>query len=211
MNRIAAALALLILALGITAPAQARSWVFRVYLDGREIGRHSFTQQALGDEVRLVSEARFEVGFLFLTAYRYTHHAEERWRGECLVGLEARTETNGEREDVRMTADGTRWRVERTGGRDEHSGCLKTFAYWNPAILSEPQLLNAQTGELLPVKFTSLGTETLTVNGRPTVAQRLRLTAKKLSIDLWYAGDEWIALESATDGGRRLRYEKTQP
>jgi hypothetical protein len=45
------------------------------------------------------------------------------------------------------------------------------------------------------------------VRGRPVAASRHRLTGPGLSIDLWYAGAEWVALESSLEGGRRLRYE----
>jgi hypothetical protein len=36
---------------------------------------------------------------------------------------------------------------------------------------------------------------------------RHRISGTGLQIDIWYAGDDWIALEALTDGGRRLRYE----
>ena len=43
----------------------------------------------------LTSEAHFRVRFLFIDAYRYEHRARERWQGDCLESLEARTDTNG--------------------------------------------------------------------------------------------------------------------
>lgn len=57
------------------------------------------------------------------------------------------------------------------------SGCAMTFAYWNPAFRSQPRLLNPQTG-------------------------------KDLDMTLWYSAedDRWVALESLTNGGRRLAY-----
>ena len=178
-------------AFSIDSQAVSRSWNFRVLLDGREIGRHTFSREEAGDAARVVVEARFDVRFLFVTAYRYEHRAEERWRGGCLVSLEARTDDNGVRKDVRVQP------------RD----CTWSFAYWDPAILRADRLLNAQTGEVLPVRATALGVETIPVRGRETAATRHRLTAPGLSIDLWYDGPEWVALESSVEGGRRLRYE----
>jgi len=173
------------------AESAARSWNFRVLLDGREIGQHSFTREGDAEGVRVVSEARFQVRFLFLNAYRYEHRAEERWRDGCLVSLEARTDDNGVRKDVRARP----------------ADCTRSFAYWDPAILRTERLLNAQTGELVAVRSTALGVESIPVRGRETSASRHRLTAPGLSIDLWYAGTEWVALESSVEGGRRLRYE----
>lgn len=205
MRRLVALLATLA-ALG-DAEAARRAWNFKVYLDGEAIGRHNFTADAQGGELRLASSAKFEVRFLLVTVYSYDHRAEERWRAGCLTGLEARTVTNGTVEEARLTRAAGRWQVSRPAGREEHEGCLKSFAYWDPAILAAPRLLNSQTGELTPVTTAFVGNETRAVRGRPTETRRHRLTGTRLAIDLWYAGDEWVALESATDGGRLLRYE----
>lgn len=168
-----------------------QSWTFRVLLDEREIGRHTFTREESAGGARVVSEARFDVRFLFVSAYRYEHRAEELWRGDCLVRIEARTDDNGVRKDVSARP----------------TGCTRSFSYWDPAILGAERLLNAQTGEIQPVRWMPLGAESIAVRGQATSANRHRLTAPGLSIDLWYAGRDWVALESALEGGRRLRYE----
>jgi len=173
-----------LLALAAHAQAASQSWSFRVFLDGRDIGRHTFVREEAGEGARVVSEARFEVRFLFLTAYRYEHRAEEQWRGRCLASLDARTDDNGAEKVVRVRP----------------TGCIQSFAYWDPAILTADRLLNAQTGEVVPVRASDLGAQ----DG----AHRYRLTGPGLSIDLWYAGRDWVALESSVEGGRRLRYER---
>jgi hypothetical protein len=174
------------------AAAETRAWNFRVFLDEREIGWHSFTLNERGAERELRSEARFAVKLLSLTAYRYEHQATERWLDGCLRELVARTDDNGER-------DAVDWRG--TGG-----GCDMSFAYWNPQILQARRLLNAQTGESVPVSVGELGEQTIEVRGQSVKAQRYRLSGPGLQIDLWFAGSEWLALESAAKGGRRLRY-----
>ena len=181
----------LALACAPAAEAASRNWNFRVLLDGREVGRHTFSREEAGGEARVVSDARFDVRFLFVTAYRYEHRAHERWRGDCLVSIEARTDDNGVRNEVRMRP----------------TECVRSFCYWDPAILGASRLLNAQTGEIVAVRSTALGAESLSVGGREVRAERHRLTGANLSIDLWYAGRDWVALESSVAGGRRLRYE----
>ena len=45
------------------------------------------------------------------------------------------------------------------------------------------------------------------VRGGRVMARRYRIDGAGNPIDLWYsANDEWLALESAVAGGRRLRY-----
>jgi hypothetical protein len=190
-----------------TAHAELNTWKFRVLLDGREIGHHQFTLRGAREERELRSEARFDVRVLFVSVYSYLHEAVERWNGNCLQSLVSRTKTNGETESVSAAVRGNRLVVERPESRDEHEGCVMSFAYWNPQILKARRLLNSQTGELLPVTVASQGEETIKVRGQPLTAQRHRLSAPQLTVDLWYAGGEWIALESPAKGSRRLRYE----
>ena len=149
---------LVALAFAVPASAAAGAWNFRVMLDGREIGRHRYELQPRDDGMELRSEARFDVRFLFVSAYRYEHEAVERWQGGCLRELQSRTVTNGERVAVSARDAGGQLTVDRPGGRDVHPGCVLSFAYWDPRILEARALLNSQTGELVPVQVTRRGT-----------------------------------------------------
>jgi hypothetical protein len=202
-------LAALLLLVGLVPDAlgEVRFWNFRVTLDGREIGQHRFTLTTTGDARELRGEARFDVRVLFVSAYRYFHEAVKRWNGGCLDSLVARTETNGARQDVSASARGDRFVVERPDRREEHRGCVMSFAYWNPGILQANALLNSQTGEFVPVTITAQGDDRVDVRGRTLSAQRHRIVAPQLRIDLWYADGQWVALEALAQGGRRLRYE----
>jgi Family of unknown function (DUF6134) len=189
------------------AHAETRSWNFRVWLDDRESGRHRFTLEGSGEQSELRSEARFDVLLLFIDAYRYRHEAIEHWNRNCLQSLASRTDANGERLAVSAVADGSRLVVTRAAGRSEHEGCVMSFAYWNPQILTANRLLNSQTGELLPVTVTPQGATTVVVRGEPRTAQHYRISAPGMPIDVWYVDANWVALEAPAGHGRRLRYE----
>lgn len=193
------------------APAFAASerWHFRVLLDGRDIGHHRFTAQVDGDALVLRSEADFDVRLLKVPVYRYVHAAVEHWRDGCLESLDARTETNGRLATVSARIENGFLAVERSRGIERHGGCVMSFAYWDPRILQARRLLNSQTGELVPVEIKALGDERRILDGREVLARRYRLVGPSLEIDLWYADRRWIALEAATESGRRLRYEPT--
>ena len=171
-----------------------REWRFDVSLDGRHIGEHRYLLREAPDSRELVSEARFNVRFLFFDAYRYEHRAQERWRGDCVERLDSRTDTNGKKTAVEMTPP--------------PGDCVQTFAYWNPSILEARRLLNPQTGEYVYVEVTPMGREIIA--GRQT--ERFRLLGdgrSPLEIDLWYTpARDWVALESRTPEGRRLRYDR---
>ena len=199
--------AALLLATSLHAAGEPRVWDFRAFLDDSPIGYHRFTLLEQGARRELKSQSRFEVKVLFVTAYRYAHDATEFWRGDCLESLTARTDDNGDRPSVDAAADGERLAVATGKGRQTIAGCVMSFAYWNPQILRQARLLNAQTGEYEAIKVSALGEESIAVRGAPVAAKRYRITGPKNPIDIWYSlADEWVALESTVAGGRRLRY-----
>lgn len=190
--------------------ASLDEWNFRVYLDDAEIGYHNFRLIDEGGRQQLMTEAEFQVKFLFITAYRYEHTNQETWQGDCLQEISARTDANGKRFVVSGAQEENGFAVTANQEQSEISGCVKTFAYWNPEILHEPALLNSQTGEVLPVTVTPVAEEMLLVRGEKTPAMRYKLTARNMELDIWYSSDDrWLALESTVKGGRKLRYELT--
>jgi hypothetical protein len=201
-------LSMLLLSASATASASTEEWRFRVFLDDAEIGYHRFSLQGDGPERQLESEARYNVKFLYVTVYRYAHDSRERWQGNCLKQVEANTQDNGKTLAVRGTQAGDRFVVTNTRGQANLPACVMTFAYWNPDLLGQSRLLNVQTGEYMDVQVRVLGEETLTVRGTAQRALRYALETRDFRIDLWYSPNkEWLALESNTEGGKKLRYQ----
>lgn len=199
---------LMLLGLG-SALAQAgqQHWVFEVFLDDRAIGEQRFTVLPEADSLRVDIEARFDVDFLFFNAYDYQHRNTERWRGDCLDTLESETDDNGTRYRLRGSRRDDGFHLEVNGEPTLLPACVMSFAYWNPAILDQSALLNTQDGRLMPVRVATLGEETIGVNDEPVAAERFRLEAEDLTIDLWYAREDrrWLKLESLVEGNR-LRF-----
>jgi hypothetical protein len=205
MNR--ALIMLLVMAPGLAIANTGEEWRFRVLLDGQDVGTHTYRLEYRDGERRVQSNAQFNVKFLFIDAYTYAHTALERWTGNCLNTIESRTDDNGDRFSVQGVRRGSRFDLAATGIRSELPGCVMSFAYWNPAMLRQGQLLNAQTGELLDVRVEPLGEETLSVRSAPVAARRYALHTPKFRIDVWYVADrQWVQLESTTESGRKLRY-----
>jgi len=201
-----AALAAALAALPASANTESE-YRFRVMLGNSEIGEHRFRIERDGKASRVESVADFAVKLFIVEAYRYRHKANERWVGNCLAEIEAQTDDNGKRVDLRGIRREDAFIVESPQGRSGLPSCVMSFAYWNPAILSQPRLLNSQTGELVPVEVVPLGKEVIPVRGVQTPAKRYALRAPDFRIDLWYALDErWIQLESTTASGKPLRY-----
>jgi len=187
--------------------AQATSERFTAYLDDKPIGYHRFALSEENGERRLVSEARFDVKFLFVSAYRYAHDNREYWHGDCLARIEAVTDANGKNYRVRGRLTNDEFEVDTGREQTALPACVMSFAYWNPQFLQQPRLLNAQNGEYLDVSVRDLGADTITVRGTEQPARRYRLEARGFQIELWYSLQrEWLALDSITESGKRLRY-----
>jgi len=207
------AMALLGFALAMPASATNRAdevteWDFDVYLNDKKVGKHSFRVSESGAVKQVKSEARFKYTILLIPAYRYEHVAAERWSGQCLVEIDARTNANGDRIELSGEKTGSGFRIDREAEPVELPECVMTFAYWNPNFLQQSRLLNPQTGDYVDVTVEEIGEETLEVRGESIPATRFRLTANEIDMTLWYSpNDEWLALESIAKGGHIIRYE----
>ncbi len=189
--------------------ATSRTFDFDVYLDDSKIGWHRFDiSRTEAGEREVKSEARFDVKFLFITAFRYRHENSERWVGDCLAEMDADTNSNGKRISVRGERRDAGFVVEKDDGRTELPSCVMTFAYWNPDFLKQPKLLNPQTGEYLDVEIEKLDSETLRLGDSEVEATAYAIRARGVEVTVWYStNNEWLALESQAKGGRTIRYE----
>lgn len=189
--------------------SNVQEWRFRVYLDDQPIGYHTFRLTPQGEGRRTIDiNAQFDVKFLFFNAYQYRHANTEQWQQQCLRSLRSETNDNGKQSGIRGAVNNGRFYLDTGAERTTLGNCVMSFAYWDPNILEADRLLNAQTGEYVGINVMSLGQEQIPVRDQAISADRYRLVADKAIIDLWYAADSrrWLALQSTTESGRKLRY-----
>ena len=194
------------------AQETTRSWNFSVLLDGSKIGYHTYRVTETDGARQVQSEAKFDVKFLFINAFRYRHNFTETWANDCLIDIEASTNANGKRFEVNgeRTDYGFFVRADKDSDTIENElpECVMTFAYWNPDFLQQQRLLNPQSGEYLDVTVEELEPQPIAVRGEQVTARVFSVKAKKMQLKLWYSDDnEWLALESLAKGGRTIRYE----
>jgi Family of unknown function (DUF6134) len=190
----------------------AKHWHFAVSLDGKPIGEHDFAVAQDGDNVDVAIHARFKVRMAFIPLYGYDHQDHEVWRGGCLAQMDSQTNDDGKKLVVHGAAKGDVFEVKGPQGEATLPACVKSFAYWDEGFLTEPRLLNSQTGEYEAVNLTRRGVDTFQVRGKSIAAQHYSLRTAHFGIDLWYSSQgEWVALESHLENGRTLRYDIEQP
>jgi hypothetical protein len=190
-------------------PSDSLEWRFQVYLDNKKIGWHEFKVDPAGELLTVETEARFDVKFFFITAYKYRHRNVETWDSMGLVSIDAYTNANGKEYQVRGERTEENFRVSSGDTIATLPMGLKSFCYWSPDILDESRLLNSQTGEYEQVEVIEQGVDSVSYLGELIPARQFDLMVKGQPISVWYAVDDdrWLALESLTEGGRVIRYE----
>ena len=195
------------LAAAVTSAADSsREWHFHVTADGRSIGTHTFKVTGDPDNRTVETNAVFTAKALMIPIYHYEHRDRESWKGGCLQHIDADTNDNGRTYPVHGHADSRGLHLQSGAVLP---GCVQTFAYWDRSFLQQSHLLNSQTGEFTSITTTHLGTERITVLRQTVDAEHYQLKTPRFSIDLWYStSGEWLALESLTENGHRLKYEQ---
>ncbi len=197
--------------LAAATTGSADELLFRVMLDDKDIGVHRFSVDRRDDGERVDIQADFDVTFFAIPVYSYDHRNREVWRDGCLARIESTTDDNGDEFRVDGEDVGDRFVVSTRSERVElDAECVMSFAYWNRDFLTQGRLLNAQTGEYLPVSLEDLGTEQLRLGENSVTAQGYRLSNRdeEIDIDVWYESGtgRWLSLESRVGGERTLRY-----
>ena len=177
--------------LPVQAAASVREYSFKAWIDDRKVGSHNFTVTQDGDITKVQADARFVVKLLFVKVFDYQHTITEQWRGDCLVDVESATRSNGKKTTV-------------SDAVIEGAACPSSFAYWDRAKISKPELLNGQTGEFLPSTLERV--QRSRIPRTNIEADSYILTTSMGPIQLWYGdNDEWLALQSQVDD-RTLTY-----
>jgi len=201
-HRILTALVLLSGAL-FAIPTFAREWHFDVSVDGLPIGSHDIVLQENGDARSVKSDMRF--GVLGMSSYQ--QHQEETWQGNCLARLDTRTEEKGNVTTVAGRLEAGAFAIEGPRGHEQLPACVMSFAYWNPRVLKQTNLINVQTGASTPITVHALDKEAYTVRGASVEATHYRIDTARNRIDVWYSPDgEWIGLRSTSQQGHVLAY-----
>jgi hypothetical protein len=175
---------------------------FEVFLDDREVGRHTFELLEKGDSIQVSSSMALDFKLFKIKRVKYRHQADEVWESGCLVSLQSETEKQGKSFAVDASTDQTGLVVQRPKEIETLDGCVRGFSYWNPEWLQGAYLLNAESGINVPVEINSR------ISAQDSITH-IALTLPNADIDLQYddAG-EWLSLQTELLIGGTLRYQR---
>ena len=179
-------------------------YTFDVFFDDRLIGEHQFVRSSneTGEEI-VTSRASLALKILFFNAFKYEHSSREIWRDGCLVELEATTNTKkGEQTTTLRSQSGEPSLTVNGDAKDLPNGdsCLSSFAYWRTDLSKRTLLMNAQSGDFIPVEMS-------TSTDPETIERRTIIAANKLNIEVQYdSRGKWIGLQTALSNDHQLTY-----
>ena len=126
---------------------------FKVFLDDREVGWHTFTLTETDGDLLVTSNAKMDFRVLLFKKIRYRHEAREVWRDGCLQSIESATERNGEKTAISGSLSRGQFVVNQRDGETQLGDCVKSFAYWRPEWFQDNFLLNIETGDYTEVEL----------------------------------------------------------
>ena len=165
---------------------------FSVFRGDSPIGHHRLSFEKAGEDLLVNVDIELKVKFAMFTLYDYKHRSQETWRDGRLVGLDTKTNDNGDKFFVRAAATQDGLSVESTSGAYVAPADILPTSYWRSDTVDQSKLLNTQDGRLLEVAVEKLGEEPVRAGDREIPAKRFRFSGD-LELELWYGESaEWL-------------------
>ena len=127
-----------------------------------------------------------------------------RWRGIFGVHTWIAYKKAGASEYRRTEVIGWGARYRETVVYDRNGIPDRYWYGYEPELLAD---IRGQQAETAIARIEELAPRTIPYRGSVIEAQPYRLTGKDLQLEVFYADDRWVGLESIVEGGRILRYE----
>jgi hypothetical protein len=184
--------------------------LFTVLRGGAPIGRHRVAFAQSGATLAVEIEIDLEVRFASIPFYRYVHRSREEWEGRRFVGLDARTDDNGTRTEVRVRQAAGGLAVAGSGGEFLAPPETKPTSYWHEDMTRRTRLLDTQAGTLIDVSARQTGTERASIAGREVDMRVYEVTGDLTSRLGYTRAGEWVDLEFKARGST-IRYRRDTP
>ena len=210
MLRLLPLLALLIVGAATASAAQnlpyGQGQSFAVFRNGEQIGRHTLSFQHNGPNVTVATNIDFAVKLLGITAYRYSHRAQEMWAGDTFQYVATQTDDNGKKFSVKAQRTPNGIAVERTGGQQVLPPDVLPSTHWNIRQVKQQILLNTQDGTEAKVQVSEVGREKIKTLKGWLDATRFRYTGD-VTKDQWFDDrGRWVKTTFKASDGSTIEY-----
>ncbi len=167
------------------APPSGGVLDFTVLRNGSEVGRHEMLFRSEADGLKIDIRTNVAVKVAFITAYRFEHEGHEVWQGAHLARLWSKTNDDGTKHVLDVTAGGDSLVVMADGKEPEKSTASIPASLWNERIVQQKSILNTLDGSRMAIQVADLGTEAVLVKGAKIPARHYAITGD-LQREVWY-------------------------
>jgi hypothetical protein len=172
--------------------------VFDIVRGGDKIGTDTVDIERQNDTTTVKIKTDVSVKVMFIEAYRYEHSCNETWKNGQLIAFKSRTNDNGTKHSIDVTAAPDKLSMEADG---KHSDLPKTAApesLWGKDAIHQFDAFDPDTGKPLSIQVTDLGNETLTIQGVTHQAHHYKIAdtlTGDFTRDVWYDGDVLVRIK----------------
>jgi len=204
---VAAALVLPARAFAYDAPKS--DFAFQVLRDGNPIGTSTIDVRSDAQGTNVEIATHIAVKFAFVVVYRFDQTEKEFWSPDGrLLALDATTDDNGSRHNMRADNTGIALKIETDGTSRSVPPQTVPMSLWNASLLAQRSALSTRDGAIVPVKVYDKGTETVAVRGSPVRAHHYVVTTT-FPEDVWYDSDNHLVqMELKGRDGSVVRYQR---
>lgn len=185
---------------------------FDILKDGDPMGTHIIEFDHRNNLVTSQINIKLKIKMGFITLYGYEHSNTEIYRGHQLVSINAKTNENGNKSEVRASLEGDAILVECPEGDYKAPRNISAATYWHKDMLFKQKALNTQSGQLEALDVVMLETGYIDVAGEKVLADHFLIRAPEDDIHIWYHNrtGEMLDLRLETQGVK-IEYERTTP
>ena len=189
-----------------TQPPPDETLHFAVLRDGNPIGTTTIRVQHGGPNLLAETVTHIKVKLGFLTLYTFDQSEIEHWADGHFQTLSAQTDDNGARHTVSAQAEGGAIEVDADGKSRRIDRAIIPGSLWNPALVSQKDVLDLQDGSIVPQHVLDRGIEQIALGGRPTAAHHY-LIEGTFAQNVWYDQDHrLVKMEMRGSDGSRIEY-----
>lgn len=168
---------------------------FNVLREGKPFGSHTVTFAAGPDGTLTAKTAvSLKAGLGPVTVFRYKLDATETYADGKLVALTGAVNDDGKKRSVKATRSGAVLNVKGSDFTGAAPTGIVPASHWNIAQTKSSQLLSTEDGEIIDVRVTKVGPETIKAGGQSIEATHYKLDSD-IDVDLWYDDKgRWVKL-----------------
>jgi len=186
--------------------AETETRTYSVTVDGKPAGTHTITLRAADDGTHTVTAATDVRVRIAIKTYTYTLRSTEVWKADKLVSIDAYTNDDGKRYQVKAAAGPDGLTVTANGVARTAAAAAVTTTGWK---LPDPKakdvtVIDTENGSVTPARLDALGPVQVAVNGQVATGQRYKLTGVKLDAEWWLDPAGRLVRQAVVSDGHRI-------